>query len=141
MLMMGTMNQPFNQPIEEEIIEEQNTINETTNGAAEMMMAETFTSDFYQIPSQGGLPVRLTVESRRPFTPPFAQLMRAIPPQKSVDKSAHQTYLNDNIEEEIVTQTPIQKDQSFGKNKAAPDLQRQVLKQTSSTDGLLDESK
>jgi len=51
MLMMGTMNQPFNQPIEEEIIEEQNTINETTNGAAEMMMAETFTSDFYQIPS------------------------------------------------------------------------------------------
>ena len=51
-MMVGTTNQPFNQPIEEEeIIEEQNTINETTNGAAEMMMADTFTSDFYQIPS------------------------------------------------------------------------------------------
>jgi hypothetical protein len=92
LMMVGTTNQPFNQPIEEEeIIEEQNTINETTNGAAEMMMADTFTSDFYQIPSQGGLPVRLTVESRRPFTPPFAQLIRAIPAisQKSVEKSAH----------------------------------------------------
>lgn len=49
MLMMGgETNRPFNQPIqEEEIIEEQNTINETTNGAAQMMMADTFTSDFY----------------------------------------------------------------------------------------------
>jgi hypothetical protein len=28
--------------------------------------------------------------------------MRAVPAQKSVDKLAHQTYLNDNIEEEIM---------------------------------------
>lgn len=60
-------------PIEEEI--EQATMNDTTNGAAEMhAAAETFTSEFYQAPCQGGIPVRLTVESRRPFTPPFAQL-------------------------------------------------------------------
>ena len=43
-----------------------------------MMMADTFTSDFYQLPTQGGLPVRLTVESRRPFTPPFNQLKKPV---------------------------------------------------------------
>ena len=38
---------------------------------------ETCTSDFYQIPVQGGIPVQLTIENggRRPFTPPFAQLV------------------------------------------------------------------
>ena len=52
LMMLCTTHQLLNQPIEEEeIMEEQNTINETTNGAAEMMMADTFTSDFYQIPS------------------------------------------------------------------------------------------
>ena len=36
-------------------------------------MNETCTSDFYQVPIQGGIPVQLTIENgRRPFTPPFA---------------------------------------------------------------------
>ena len=39
--------------------------------------AETCTSEFYQVPIQGGIPVQLTIENgRRPFTPPFAQLVR-----------------------------------------------------------------
>ena len=34
---------------------------------------DTCTSDFYQVPIQGGIPVQLTIENgRRPFTPPFA---------------------------------------------------------------------
>ena len=38
---------------------------------------ETCTSDFYQIPITGGVPIKLTIEnSRRPFTPPFAQLVK-----------------------------------------------------------------
>ena len=38
---------------------------------------DTQTSEFYQIPISGGLPVKLTIEnSRRPFTPPFAQLTK-----------------------------------------------------------------
>ena len=38
---------------------------------------DTCTSDFYQVPIQGGIPVQLTIENgRRPFTPPFAQLIR-----------------------------------------------------------------
>ena len=43
-------------------------------------MEETCTSDFYQVPIQGGIPVQLTIENggRRPFTPPFAQLIRVV---------------------------------------------------------------
>lgn len=33
------------------------------------------TSDFYQVPITGGIPVKLTFE-KRPFTPPFAQLIK-----------------------------------------------------------------
>lgn len=34
---------------------------------------DTATSDFYQVPIAGGVPVKLTIENqRRPFTPPFA---------------------------------------------------------------------
>ena len=48
LLIACTYNNDLYYPIqEEEIMEEQNTVNETTNGAAEMMMADTFTSDFY----------------------------------------------------------------------------------------------
>lgn len=43
-------------------------------------MTETFTSEFYQAPVQGGIPVRLRVESRRPFTPPFTQLFTKVDP-------------------------------------------------------------
>lgn len=39
-----------------------------------------------------------------------------------------------------MAQSPA-KDQTFGKNRPPADLQRLVLKQTSSTDGLLDESR
>ena len=31
--------------------------------------------DFYQVPSQGGIPIKMTFE-KRPFTPPFAQLIK-----------------------------------------------------------------
>ena len=38
---------------------------------------DTCTSDFYQVPITGGVPVKLTIENqRRPFTPPFAQLVK-----------------------------------------------------------------
>ena len=37
-------------------------------------MQET-TSDFYQVPITGGIPVKLTFE-KRPFTPPFAQVIK-----------------------------------------------------------------
>ena len=39
---------------------------------------DTCTSDFYNIPGVGGAaPVKLTIENqRRPFTPPFAQLVK-----------------------------------------------------------------
>ena len=59
----------------EHIEESIENILETTNGAKEMM-SDTCTSQFYQVPVQGGLPVRGTVhnQGRRPFTPPFAQL-------------------------------------------------------------------
>ena len=44
-------------------------------------MDESCTSDFYQVPIQGGIPVQLTIENgRRPFTPPFAQLIRVNKP-------------------------------------------------------------
>lgn len=45
---------------------------------------ETNTSDFYQIPVQGGIPMQFTVESgRRPFTPPFSQLVKLGKPSTS----------------------------------------------------------
>jgi hypothetical protein len=47
------------------------------NGPSEVDPAETFTSDFYQVPLAGGVPIRLTIDnSRRPYTPPFVQLSR-----------------------------------------------------------------
>jgi len=34
--------------------------------------AQTFTSDFYQVPVAGGVPIKLTIDNtRRPYTPPF----------------------------------------------------------------------
>ena len=47
--------------------------------ASEVDPSETFTSDFYQVPVAGGVPIRLTIDnSRRPYTPPFVQLSRKI---------------------------------------------------------------
>ena len=44
---------------------------------SEVDPAETFTSDFYQVPLAGGVPIKLTIDnSRRPYTPPFVQLSR-----------------------------------------------------------------
>ena len=67
---------PLRYPIEQVNEIEENIINpnDTTNGA-QQMMADTCTSEFYQAPLQGGIPVRATVQTRRPFTPPFAQLL------------------------------------------------------------------
>lgn len=33
-------------------------------------------ADLYQIPISGGIPIKLDMNSARPFTPPFAQLVR-----------------------------------------------------------------
>ena len=52
---------------------------------------DTQTSDFYQIPIQGGIPVQLTIENgRRPFTPPFAQLVKVKPPTGQSGKAQAQ---------------------------------------------------
>ena len=33
-------------------------------------------ADLYQIPISGGVPIKLDMNSSRPFTPPFAQLVK-----------------------------------------------------------------
>ena len=49
-------------------------------------MNDTATSDFFQVPLQGGVPV-LVMAERRPFTPPFAQLAQEIKETKIDEES------------------------------------------------------
>lgn len=64
----------------EQIVEEIGALEDTVEKHTkknDVDPADTQTSEFYQIPIGGGLPVKLTIEnSRRPFTPPFAQLSK-----------------------------------------------------------------
>jgi len=53
----------------------QRDIEEKIGEDAALEEAQETTSDFYQIPITGGIPVKLTFE-KRPFTPPFAQLIK-----------------------------------------------------------------
>lgn len=80
--------------IEEDIGHEELKLNpraqRLVDKASEVDPAETFTSDFYQVPVAGGVPIRLTIDnSRRPFTPPFVQLSRK-PLQSQLQRDQHQ---------------------------------------------------
>ena len=68
--------------LEDTYEQDQGALNKPKDGnAGEVDPEETCTSDFYQVPIQGGIPVQLTIENgRRPFTPPFAQLIKVNKP-------------------------------------------------------------
>ena len=63
--------------IQEEIGVLEDTVETHNQRLNEIDPSDTQTSEFYQIPITGGLPIKLNIDnSRRPFTPPFAQLSK-----------------------------------------------------------------
>ena len=63
--------------------------------AQEVDPALTFTSDFYQVPVAGGVPIKLTIDNtRRPFTPPFVQLTRKGDKTQKESHLQAQQYIN-----------------------------------------------
>lgn len=72
-----TQNFNTEREIQEEIGVLEDTVESSRQKPKDVDPTDTQTSEFYQIPISGGLPVKLTIDnSRRPFTPPFAQLTK-----------------------------------------------------------------
>ena len=116
---LNTEMRPFNQnklqkDIEEEIGSPEDSYTNNQNamdggysrGKDEIDPNDTCTSEFYQVPIQGGIPVQLTFENgRRPFTPPFAQLVRVPKPPSGLSNKRPPIFVNSAAAKAVMTNT------------------------------------